>query len=65
MNAVDGRVPLEISPLQGAVGPGMKVPINIHLTCLEELNYNFNIGFNIKNKPGQNLLNIKGAICAV
>lgn len=54
------NIPLIISSYSGTVEANSSMNIDLTFKPLRELQYNFNIGFHVKNKPGITMLNVKG-----
>ncbi len=51
---------LDIKPASGVVPAEGRLPLNIMFRPRAEVEYNFNVNFDIKKKPGKTSLNIKG-----
>lgn len=56
---------IEVKPLSGVVGPEQRLPISVTFMPNREMEYNWNVLFNIRNKPGRVALNVKGEGYAV
>ena len=54
------NIPLIISTYSGVVEANSSIDIELTFKPLRELQYNFNISFHVKNKPGITMLNVKG-----